>query len=278
MADMSGRPPHWLAGLFRIRFINSLQYRTDALAGVVTQFGFGFMYVLLYMAFYRANPDAFPMTLPQTVTYIWLQQGLARLIMLGFGDRDSSEMTAAIISGEIAYELVRPADYFDRWACQIVASRCSGGLLRVVPMIIVAALLPAPYGLTLTGEAPRIFLFVLTSLLGMGVTVGITMLVNISVFYTLSPSGVRGLLALSTEFLSGFNIPIPFFPEPFRTVAELLPFGSMQNVPLRIFGGSLTGGPMLAAIGLQVFWVVVLWGAGRLAMNRALKKVIVQGG
>jgi ABC-2 type transport system permease protein len=271
-------PPHWLLGLFRIRFINSLQYRTDALSGVLTQFGFGFMYVLLYMAFYRANPGAFPMTLGQTVTYIWLQQGLARLMMLGFGDRDSSDMTAAITSGEIAYELVRPTDFFNRWACQICASRLSGGLLRVMPMIIVAALLPAPYGLTLTADGLRIFLFVLTSLLAMGIVVCITMLVNIAVFYTLFPSGVRGLMALATEFFSGFIVPIPFFPQPFRTVAELLPFGSLQNVPLSIYNGSLTGGGLMRAVALQLFWLIALWCIGRIAMSRALKRVVVQGG
>jgi ABC-2 type transport system permease protein len=272
------KTPHWLVGLFRIRFSNSLQYRADAFSGVLTQLGFGFMYVLLYIAFYNANPGAFPMTLRQTVTYIWLQQGLARLIMLGFGDRDSSEMTAAITSGEIAYELVRPADFFNRWACQICASRLCGGLLRVVPMVIIAALLPAPYGLTLTADGLRTVLFALTSLLAMGVVVCVTMLVNISVFYTLFPSGARGLTALTAEFFSGFIVPIPFFPEPFRAAAELLPFGSMQNVPLSIYNGSLTGANMIRAVALQLFWLAALWCAGRIAMSRALKRVVVQGG
>lgn len=58
---------------FRIRFLNSLQYRAAALAGVSTQFAWGFMEILAFVAFYRADPSAFPMGLSQIASYIWLQ-------------------------------------------------------------------------------------------------------------------------------------------------------------------------------------------------------------
>ncbi|MBQ4606529.1 MAG: hypothetical protein IJB15_07465, partial [Clostridia bacterium] len=46
---------------FRIRFTSGLQYRAAAMAGVATQFAWGFLTVLLYKAFWEADPDAFPM-------------------------------------------------------------------------------------------------------------------------------------------------------------------------------------------------------------------------
>ena len=46
--------------LFRIRFIAGLQYRAAALAGIMTQFAWGGMTVLLYRAFYQSDPAAFP--------------------------------------------------------------------------------------------------------------------------------------------------------------------------------------------------------------------------
>ena len=51
------------SALFRIRFINALQYRAAALAGMATQFAWGFMEIFAFAAFYRANPGAFPMYL-----------------------------------------------------------------------------------------------------------------------------------------------------------------------------------------------------------------------
>ena len=46
---------------FRIRFIHTLQYRSAAAAGVVTQFVWGFMELLAFRAFYMADPTALPM-------------------------------------------------------------------------------------------------------------------------------------------------------------------------------------------------------------------------
>ena len=68
--------------IFRIRFINALQYRAAALAGMATQFAFGFMFILAFEAFYKVNPDAFPMEFSQTVSYIWIQQAFLALFFL----------------------------------------------------------------------------------------------------------------------------------------------------------------------------------------------------
>ena len=60
--------------LFRVRFLAGLQYRAAALAGIATQFAWGGLMVLLYRAFYEADPAAFPMPLQATCSYIWMQQ------------------------------------------------------------------------------------------------------------------------------------------------------------------------------------------------------------
>lgn len=60
--------------IFRVHFISVLQYRSAAFAGILTQFAWGFMLVLMFKAFYQSNPSAFPMGLSQVTDYIWLQQ------------------------------------------------------------------------------------------------------------------------------------------------------------------------------------------------------------
>ena len=47
---------------FRMRFLMGLQYRAAAAAGVVTQFTWGFMELLVFRAFYQADASAFPMS------------------------------------------------------------------------------------------------------------------------------------------------------------------------------------------------------------------------
>ena len=67
--------------LVKMRFINGVQYRAAAAAGIVTQFAFGFMFISLYLAFYRTNPSAFPMEISHVVSYIWIQQAFLALFM-----------------------------------------------------------------------------------------------------------------------------------------------------------------------------------------------------
>ena len=104
------------------------------------------------------------------------------------------------------------------------------------------------------------------------------MLIYISCFYTLSVVGIRIMAAALVDFMAGAVVPLPFFPPAFRAVAELLPFAAMQNLPLRIYSGQLTGTAMWQGMGLQVFWLGALVLLGRLWMRRALQRVVVQGG
>jgi ABC-2 type transport system permease protein len=261
--------------IFRIKFVNSLQYRTAALAGLATQFAWGFMLIFAFEAFYRSNPHAFPMTFSETVSYIWIQQAF---IMLFFTWVFDANILDTINTGSISYEMVRPADLYNRWFFQSVAGRCAQALLRCFPILIVAFFLPEPYRLILPPDIGQFVLFLISGALAVGVVTTFSMLVYISVFYTMSSNGIRAVLASIADFLAGAIIPLPFFPPAARAIVELLPFAAMQNMPLRIYSGNIADMDALWGIALQVFWLILLLLFGRWAMGRAKQKVIAQGG
>lgn len=260
---------------FRMRFINGLQYRAAAYAGIATQFAWGFMEILMFRAFYTGNPSAFPMEFSQLSSYIWLQQSFLALFMTWFLDND---IFSAITSGNVAYELVRPMNLYRMWFVRNLAGRLSKAVLRCMPILLVAVFLPSPYNLTLPSGFPEFIGFLVSMVLGFLVVVAFCMLVYIITFFTLSPMGVRIIAVTMVEFLSGGVVPIPFFPDRIRFIFELLPFASMQNMPLRIYSGNIIGKDILIGIALQVFWLIVMVAGGRLMMNRALKRVVIQGG
>jgi len=261
--------------LFRIRFINSLQYRAAALGGLATQFAWGSMEIFAFSAFYRANPDAFPMEFSHTVSYIWMQQAFLTLFMMWYWENSIAE---AITEGSIAYEMVRPIDLYTRWFCQAGAIRLARCTLRCLPILIVASLLPKPYRLILPPDMGQFLLFLVSTFLALGVVVAFSMLMYISLFYMLSSMGIRQITSAISDFLAGAIVPLPFFPEPVRAVVELLPFAAMQNMPLRIYSGNIAGMDAVRGIVFQVLWLTALVFIGRLLMNHALKRVIVQGG
>lgn len=260
---------------FRIRFIAGLQYRAAAWAGVSTQFAWGGMNILMFWAFYQSGRDSFPMAFSQLSSYIWLQQALLALFMPWFFD---NEILESIASGGIAYELCRPLDLYAMWFTKNMAIRLSRVALRCLPILLVAAFLPAPFNISPPPDAVAGAAFVACGLFGFGVLVAFSMLIYISTFYTLSSVGVRVLSTSVVEFFSGAVIPIPFFPPVLQPLMYALPFASMQNTPYLVYTGQLQGAQILRAMALQLFWLGALVCLGYALMRRALKKVVVQGG
>lgn len=260
---------------FRIRFLNALQYRAAALAGMVTQFFWGAMILLMFAAFYRSSPESFPMNFGALASYIWLQQAFLSMLNTWTFEADIFE---AVSTGNIAYELCRPMGLYGQWFLKATANRIARAVLRCVPVLILAFLLPAPYRLTFPVNMGAAILFVFSLFLALGVVVGFTMVVYICTFYTVSPYGLKMVAVSLSDVLSGSLLPLPFFPDKLRQIVEFLPFASMQNVPLRVYSGDLAGQAALFSVGLQVFWFAALLAIGIWLMNRVMRRVVVQGG
>jgi ABC-2 type transport system permease protein len=233
------------------------------------------MELLQFSAFYRVNPSAFPMSLPQTVSYIWLQQGFLALFMVWFLD---AHIFKSISDGGISYELARPVDLYNRWFCQSIAGRLAKAVLRCFPIFLVAFLIPEPFKMMLPTDIGQFLLFLFSTVLSLFVVVSFGMLIYISTLYTLSPIGVRIITAVLADFLAGGTVPLPFFPQGFRAVAELLPFAAMQNMPLRIYSGNIAGTDAVKGIIFQLFWLLVLTLLGKFLMKNAQRRIVVQGG
>lgn len=260
---------------FRMRLISGLQYRTAAMAGMSTQLVWGTMELLLYRSLYLANPGRFPMGMEALSSYIWLQQAFLSLFYLWAFEM---ELINAVRTGDVAYELLRPMNLYGMWMTRSLSLRLSRGLLRCWPILLVGALLPAPYGLRFEGSPASFLLFLVSVMLMLGVSCAYTGIIYAICFYTTDSTGFRSVSMAAADLLGGGIVPLPFLPEGLRRVAELSPFGAMQNVPLRIFGGDLAGAAAWNAVGLQLFWCLALVGIGTVLTWGGIRRVCIAGG
>ncbi len=260
--------------VFRIRMINSLQYRAAALAGLTTQFFWGFMLIMIFEAFY-ASGGSQDFSFDNLVTYIWLQQAFLTFFNIWMGDR---ELGNIIVNGNISYELVRPYSLYGFWYAKIFGGRVSNGLLRFPLVILVVLFLPAPYSLSLPAGMGTFFVFLLSFVLGICVTVCIVMLMFISMFKTHDLVGPFVLFGIATDFLGGHYIPIPLMPEWLQKASDFLPFRYTYDLPVRIYTGYISGTEVLYGILIQIMWVAFLFALGQFLMRLVSKKVVVYGG
>jgi len=230
---------------------------------------------MVYEAFYSQSTITPPMSLGDLVAYVWLQQMFLGFVMLWIRDNEIFQM---ITSGNIAYELCRPCDIYPFWYAKLVGERLATVLLRCIPIAIVVLLLPEPYRMSLPSSPARLVLFVVTLLLGMLVVVAISMLIYISVFWTMSPTGSVVMIAIAGQFLAGLIIPVPLMPPWLQNVTNALPFRWTADFPFRVYSGHIPQNEALWGILVQVLWLALLVAFGRWAIRRALRQIVVQGG
>lgn len=248
-----------------------LQYRAAASAGFATQLFWGLMRVMIFTAFYHSTTTPQPMTLDETITYIWL--GQAMLVFLPWNwDPEVAQM---VRTGSVAYELLRPVDLYGLWYCRCVALRAAPALLRALPMFVVAGLffgLQAPPSLASAGA------FLAAMLGALLVGSAITTLLNLSLFWTISGEGVIRLLPSAVMLLSGLIVPLPLFPEWSQPILNALPFRGVMDVPFRLYLGHLPPQELPGLLAQQLVWALALVLLGRWLLSRGLRRVVVQGG
>lgn len=260
---------------FKLNLMTGLQYRVAAYAGMATQFFWGFMYLMIYAAFYQNHHSGVDFNFKALVSYLWLQQAFLAFVMTWFRDQELFDL---ITKGNLAYELCRPLDLYRFWYVKLLAKRLSAGLLRFAPILVVAFLLPEPYKMQLPPTLGTGLLFVLSLAGGLLVVVALSMFVYLLTMKTLSGTGAMLLFGIIGDFLSGSVIPIPLMPPGVRAIVEWLPFRYVADFPFRVYSGHVSLQDGLYGLLVQWVWLMVLVCAGNLWMSHQLKQVAVQGG
>ncbi|MBR3211204.1 MAG: ABC transporter permease [Bacilli bacterium] len=260
---------------FKLKFISSLQYRSAAWAGVATQFFFGFVYIMVYVAFYESGGKNLPMNLSQVVTYLWLNQALLALVNQFTRD---PELFKLIREGGISYELARPKNIYFMWYFKVIGQRLANVTLRVVPLLVVTIILPFPFHLG-APESIYHFLFFLLSLgLGALLVTALTVFYPIVALRTLNEKGIVNIMITIADILSGIVVPIPFFPKPLQVISSFLPFQYISDLPFRLYVGNVSLTDGVFGMCIQIIWIIILIILGNCLMKKNIKRVVVQGG
>jgi len=274
----------------KLRMICELQYRTAAVAGMTTQLFFGFVYIMIYLAFYNGSTSVNVSEIPiislltgpsttisinQMVTYLWLFQAFFYMIIVR---QNETEILDTIKNGNIAYELCKPLYIYYSWFIKIFSKKFIGTLLRFWPIILVGIFLPYPFKLELPVSFISFILFIISFIFALFISSFIILFIHIITFYTLKEKGSMSLIITISELFTGGLIPIVFLPKVLQIIAYFLPFRYVGDLPFRIYNGTLDITTSLINIGMQVIWIIILFIINYKLINNALKKVIVQGG
>jgi len=264
---------------FRARFQLMLQYRAAALAGFATQLWWGAIRILVFAAFYGVNAAAAPISLTDAVTYVWLGQALLALQPWSA----DPEVGLAVRTGGVGYDRLRPLDAYGYWYARSVGWMLARALPRAVLMVLAAGIVLPLVGLAEWAWRPpsgvaAALLFVPTFILMTMLGTAVLMLANIIVAASLNERGVNAVLTPLVIVFSGSLLPLDFYPDALRPFLHVQPLAGLVDIPFRIYFADLTGAAALRGLALQAGWTLVLIGLGRLAMERMMRRLEMQGG
>ena len=232
---------------------------------------FGLVLIAIYRALYEGKPQSTP--IESVVTYVWLQQAFFRMMLA-----IDNELVDKIKSGDIAYDLCRPVNMYGFYYARIAAQKVMGSLMRAIPMLILAALLPKGWGISAPASIINLLAAVPAVVLGLLCVCALSNITMAFTMLTLDARGMQGLLNLLMMTFSGNLLPLTLFPDRWQKFITLIPYAQLLDAPIRLYTGDYALTEALRVYMVQAFWIVVLIALGAYMWNVNKKRLIVQGG
>ena len=246
-------------------------YRAATLAGIFTNTAFGFLRAYVLLALFSSRDVVGGYDVDDALAYVFIGQGMLMTVYLwGWW-----EIALAIRSGNIVTDLSRPLNLQFYWLAQDMGRALYHALFRGIPPFLIGL---AFFRFGLPNQPETWLIFALSVALAVCISFALRFMINLAAFWLTDYRGTGAIVIGVWTFLSGFAVPVVFFPSTLRTVANVLPFRAVFQTPIDVFLEQQEGLELVQAIVTQVGWAIALLLAGRLLFAVATRRLVVQGG
>ncbi|MGJ6981507.1 ABC transporter permease [Aestuariimicrobium soli] len=249
------------------------RYRVATLTALVANTVFGLIRASLVTGTVRAaGGEVNGYTAAAATTYVWVTQAMLGPIELW--GQFPREVGQRIKSGDLAVDLLRPAHPLLQWWATDLGRAASQLLPRFVPMLVIGALTT---GLVLPRN-PLVWLaFLVSMVLANTLCLLCWLTINLLGLWLVDIRGFLVFFMVVFNTLSGFLVPVQWFPSWLRTFVDHTFLPSMWQTPADLATG-LAAGNELQVLAVQAGWVVALTVLVALVLRAGTRHLEVQGG
>ncbi len=257
--------------LLRGSYMVGLVYRYGFLFNIAGNVIYMSVTYFLWRSIYQGRETLNGLTFDQT--YIYVALGSAVFILLK--TYVDWQMSFDIREGMIATYLIKPIDlqfYILFASLGYALMSLSAITIPTFLLLIFVFHIEIPLGIGL-------LIFPFSLVLAYLLSFCFDYFVGLLCFYTESVWGLSTTKDIVVTVLSGALIPLPFFPEAIQKILMWLPFQAIYYTPLTMVAQPTLGwGTFLPMLGVQLFWVIALFGLTRLFYEQAIKVLRISGG
>lgn len=256
--------------LVKKSFQNNMVYRADCLAGIINTVLMIFVNISIWRAIYEEEEELGGVQFRILITYIVLA-----FVMQGLFVMNEYFIQGRVRSGLIASDLIKPMNFN-----AYVFSYNAGGLffrllVQMFPALLVAILM---FKILPPFSFMNAVCFLLSATLGYLVLYSLNYIVWICAFWFFHIFSLVTIKDAFVSILSGALVPLWFMPDWLVRFIQYTPFGSIYYQPISIYLGQIPVNEMLETFVIQLFWIGLLYGIGKILWLSATKKLVIQGG
>ncbi len=247
-----------------------LAYRSEVWIRIVI----GVIWVGIQVAVWEAligSGEVDGIGLSDMITYAILNTVMALALM----DRTLADLDQKIRSGDIAVDLIKPFHFPLTLVADGLGRSLFAALFSVLPTLLLAALFfefqaPASIG---NGLA-----FGLAFGLALAISFALACLAGMLGFYFLATFHFQWALGALRSLFAGTMVPLWFYPDGLRALANGLPFQFLAFFPAATWMGELSGLEIARNLALGLAWSAALLGLCWWMWARIVRRLVVQGG
>jgi ABC-2 type transport system permease protein len=235
-------------------------------------FFFLLVHAQVLLAFFRSRASAAGWRAEDAVLYFAASESL--LMVIGIFPDWRFNLGERVRMGEIVTDLLRPVTLYERELAERYGTALYYLLTRA-PAVFAAGWLV--YGL-LPPLRWELLLFPVSLALAIAVLAGLWFAASSSAFWRESSNAELSAVVFVNTFFGGVFVPLDFYPETLRWVADALPFRATLYTPVALLAGRLSGGALAFGLLHQAVWAAALAALGHVLEARGLRRIATQGG
>ena len=175
----------------------------------------------------------------------------SQLLTIGHNFRVGSSYGDDIKSGAMNNILIKPMNTLYYYVAHNMGTQVIVQAFSLVNIIVGCLLLSGV-------DVARYGLFALSLVVAWAIGLYLNVLVGAAAFWIIEHGQFRLLLYFGVRIVSGFFVPLSFFPGAVEKVLLALPFAQLAFVPGEILTGKSSTASLMTLIAIGMVWVVIL--------------------
>jgi ABC-2 type transport system permease protein len=257
----------------RCAFQRRAAYRLANWTGVAVNFFFFLVHAQVFFAFFAGRARVAGWSVDEAVRYFATSEALAMVLGV-LWQQSLISLAERIRSGDVAVDLARPVHLWMRYLAEGYGTAIYYAATRMLVLYSSAMLLyqlPLPRG-------PALLWSPISVAFGVGIVAALGYLAAATAFWIEHAHGPIGAAILLLSFFGGLVVPLDFYPEPARVLADVLPFRGGVYTPIAITNGTLHGGALWFGLIHQVVWLALLLWLAHAVEERGMRHLAAHGG